>query len=88
MTFKIETTRSGPVTTLRLIGTLNYHCLEDLQQQIIHGGPQIVLDLSEVELVDVGVVRFLNACQRDGVGIANGSLYIREWMLRESKPRG
>ena len=44
------------------------------------------LDLAELELVDVEVVRFLNACQSEGAGIANGSPYIREWMLREGKP--
>jgi hypothetical protein len=44
-----------------------------------------MLDLAEVELVDVEVVRFLNACQRDGAEIANGSYSIRDWMLRERK---
>ena len=47
-----------------------------------------MLDLAEVELVDVEVVRFLNACQNEGAVIANGSSYIREWMLRESKTGG
>jgi hypothetical protein len=41
------------------------------------------LDFAEVELVGVDVVRFLNASQKEGVVIANGSLYIREWMLRK-----
>jgi hypothetical protein len=34
----------------------------------------------------VEVVRFLNACKNEGTVIANDSPYIREWMLRESKP--
>jgi hypothetical protein len=59
---------------------------EELKQQVEHGGPQVMLDLAEVELVDVEVVRFLNACQSDGAEIANGSRSIREWMLRERKP--
>ena len=59
---------------------------EELTQQVEHGGPQVMLDLAEVELVDVEVVRFLNACQSDGAEVANGSRYIREWMLRERKP--
>ena len=42
-----------------------------------------MLDRAEVELVDVEVVRFLNACQSDGADIANGSRSIRAWMLRE-----
>jgi len=86
MTFKIEKTYSGQVTTLRLSGRLEFECLGVLKEQIEHSGPQVELDLAELELVDVEVVRFLNACQNEGVGIANGSPYIREWMLREWKP--
>ena len=86
MTFKIERTDSGQVTTLRLIGRLESECLGELKEQIEHSGPQVLLDLAELELVDVEVVRFLNACQSEGAGIANGSPYIREWMLREGKP--
>jgi hypothetical protein len=85
MTFKIERGHSGQVKTLRLIGKLNSECLGELMQQVEHGGLQVILDFAEVELVDVEVVRFLNACQDDGAVIANASLYIREWMVRESK---
>jgi len=86
MTFKIERTRSGQVTTLRLIGRLKSDSLEALKQQIEHSGPKVVLDLAEVELVNVEAVRFLNACKNEGTEIANASPYIVEWMLRESKP--
>jgi ABC-type transporter Mla MlaB component len=86
MTFKIEGTQSGEVITLRLIGGLNSECLAELKRQLEHGGSQVVLDLAEVELVDVEVVRFLNACKDEGAVIANDSPYIREWMLRERKP--
>ena len=86
MTFKIEGTQSGEVITLRLIGGLKSECLGELKQQIKHVCPRVVLDLAEVELVDVEVVRFLNACENEGAVIANGSPYIREWMLRERKP--
>ncbi len=85
MAFKIERTHSGEVTTLRLIGRLESDCLEELKEQIEHCRPQVVLDLAEVELVAVELVRFLNACQNEGMGIANISPYIREWMLRERK---
>jgi ABC-type transporter Mla MlaB component len=86
MTFKIERTHSGQVTTLRLIGRLDSECLGELKEQVKHGGPQVTLDLAEVELVDVEVVRFLNAYENEGAVIANSSPYIREWMLRERKP--
>ena len=86
MTFKIERTQSGQVTTLRLIGRLDSECLGELKEQVEHGGLQLIIDLAEVELVDVEVVRFLNACKKDGGEIASASPYIREWMLRERKP--
>lgn len=44
-----------------------------------------VLDVSEVTLVDLEVVRFLIGCQDQGVECANPSPYIREWMNRERK---
>jgi hypothetical protein len=86
MTFKIERTHSGQVTTFRLIGRLGSECLGELKEQVERGGPQVILDLAEAELVDVEVVRFLNACQNEEAEIANGSPYIREWMLRERRP--
>ena len=86
MTFKIERTHSGQVRTIRLIGRFSSECLGELKKQVEHSGPQVILDLAQVELVDVEVVRFLNACKNEGAVIANDSPYIREWMLRESKP--
>ena len=38
------------------------------------------LDLSEVNLVDIDVVRFLGACQAKGVKLAGCSPYIRDWI--------
>ena len=46
-------------------------------------GPGVVLDLDEVTLVDVDVVRFLNVCEAAGSTILHGPPYIREWMRRE-----
>ena len=86
MTFKIERAHSGQVTTIRLIGRLGPECLGELKEQVERGGPQVILDLTEAELVDVEVVRFLNACQNTGAEIANCPPYIRGWMRRERKP--
>lgn len=43
----------------------------------------IVLDLEEVRLVDVEVVRFLGMCEAKGVELVHCSPYIREWVFRE-----
>ena len=46
-----------------------------------------VLDISDLRLVDLAVVRFLNLCLDRGVDVANASPYIREWMNRERNPK-
>ena len=43
----------------------------------------IAIDLEEVTLVDVEVVRFLGMCEAKGVELAHCSPYIREWIYRE-----
>jgi hypothetical protein len=42
-----------------------------------------ILDLGEVTLVDLGVVRFLISCEDDGIELVDCPAYVREWMLRE-----
>src|SRR2546422_6982778 len=42
-----------------------------------------MFDLDEVTLVDSAVVRFLLACEAEGIELLHGSPYIREWMDRE-----
>jgi hypothetical protein len=46
-------------------------------------GERIVLDLEEVTLVDLDVVRFLERRQAEAVELVNCSPYIRDWILRE-----
>jgi hypothetical protein len=42
-----------------------------------------VLDLEELSLVDVEIVRFLGACQAAGIKIAHSSPYITDWIAKE-----
>jgi hypothetical protein len=42
-----------------------------------------VLDLSQVTLVDLGVIRFLVSCEDRGVELVECPPYVREWILRE-----
>ncbi len=46
-------------------------------------GPRILLDLEEVTLVDVDVIRFLVVCEDKGIEVVHCSPYIRGWMRRE-----
>lgn len=83
MTLKIEKDSDGPRTTIRLIGRIRAEHLEELKAQIEGSGARIALDLEEVSLVDVDVVRFLGICQREGVELLHCSPYIREWIGKE-----
>jgi anti-anti-sigma regulatory factor len=46
-------------------------------------GQYIVLDLSELTLVDEDVVRFLKGCEANGIELRNCAAYICEWITRE-----
>jgi len=44
----------------------------------------LVLDLKDVVLVDRDVVRFLRACEADGIELRNCPPYIRAWIAQEA----
>ena len=69
--------------TIHLIGHFQSEHIEELKKQLQGNGPQSVLDLREITLVDVEIVRFLETCKTVGVTIVNSPQYIREWMDRE-----
>jgi anti-anti-sigma regulatory factor len=80
---KIEKYSDGHYATIRLIGRVRAEHLEELEQQIRESGPVITLDLEEVTLVDVEVVRFLGTCEARGATLLNCSPYIRDWIGKE-----
>ena len=43
----------------------------------------VVLDLSELTLVDEDAVRLLKGCEADGIELRNCPAYVREWITRE-----
>ena len=83
MTLKIEKTRDMRGTTIRLIGRVRAEDLVEVARQLEASDPEAVLQLDEVTLVDVDVVRFLNRCETEGVRLVKCPPYIREWMSRE-----
>ena len=83
MTLRIEKASEGPGTTIRLTGRMQAKNLAALDEQIRETGPAIILDLEEVTLVDVEIVRFLGACEERGATILNCSPYIRDWIGKE-----
>jgi hypothetical protein len=83
MTLKIERISGKRRTRIRLSGALRSEHLDQLKAEIERGGPRVELDLQELDLVDVEGVRFLNACEAEGISVLRCPPYIRKWMLRE-----
>ena len=83
MTLKIEKTLGEHGTTIKLIGRIRAEHLDELRGQIAASVARIVLELGELTLVDADVVRFLSACESEGIQLQHCSAYIREWIVRE-----
>ena len=83
MTLRIEAVSEEQGTTIRLIGRMQAQHVEELKVQIGAGGAKVVLDLEELSLVDIDVVRFLGTCHAGGIRIVHCPPYINEWMAKE-----
>jgi hypothetical protein len=83
MTLRIVKVPDGARTVLKLIGRIRSGDLDELREQMDGRTRGTVLDLQEVTLVDVEVVRFLGQCEAEGAELAHCSPYIREWVFRE-----
>jgi anti-anti-sigma regulatory factor len=83
MTLRIAKTFDGQRTVLRLSGRIKLANVDEIKEQMKGDVERIVLDLEEVTLVDVDVVRFLGTREAEGVELVNCSPYIRDWIFRE-----
>ena len=83
MTLRIAKTFDGQRTTLRLSGRIRSTDIENVREVMKGKAERIVLDLEEVTLVDLDVVRFLGVSEAGGVELVNCSPYIRDWIFRE-----
>ena len=68
---------------LRLSGRIQSDRIACIRSAMNDGCARKILDLSEVTLVDVAVVRFLISCEDEGIELVECPPYVREWMLRE-----
>jgi hypothetical protein len=80
---RIEKDCDGCVTRLRLIGRIESDLIASIRSAMSDCSGHRILDLSEVTLVDLGVVRFLIRCEDEGVELVQCPPYVHEWMLRE-----
>jgi hypothetical protein len=65
---------------LRLIGRIESEHLHDLEAHIANQTRTIVLDLSEIKLVNEAAVRFLRVSEDQGIELRNCPSYVREWI--------
>jgi hypothetical protein len=82
---KLEQNSDGERTTIRLIGRARSEHLGEITNQMGSCGPNVTLDLEEVTVVDVHVVRFLGTCEEEGTELLHCPPYIREWISREQQ---
>jgi anti-anti-sigma regulatory factor len=82
--FKLEAGSDRKKIVLRLSGRMQAQHLEQLRAHIGRNKTAVALDLEEVTLVDIEVVRFLCSCESRGIELRHCSPYIREWILREN----
>ena len=80
---RIEKESAGDTTRLRLSGRIQSTDIDDIRAQIDDDAIRIILDLDEVTLVDVEVVRFLNDCEDGNIVLVHCPLFVREWIIRE-----
>ena len=84
---RIEKDSDGFVSRLRLSGRIQSDHIACIRSAMNDGCARKILDLSEVILVDIAVVRFLIECEQEGIELVQCPLYVQEWMLRERAER-
>jgi glutathione S-transferase len=88
MTLRIEKVSAQGRTVVRLIGRVQSECLAEIEAQLEGTKPRPALDLEEVTLVDVAVVRFLRFCEQSGIELLHCAQYIRHWMASDRPGQG
>jgi hypothetical protein len=76
--------RVGARVVLTISGRLRAANLGELSAVLPEGARLgVVLDLNDLVMVDGDAIRFLCACERDGIVLQNCPRYINAWMARE-----
>ena len=83
MTLRIERSTRQSFTVFTLSGRMAAAQVRELKELFDCDYRNIVLDLRDVRLADRDAVRFLRACEADGMKLENCPAYVREWIDRE-----
>ena len=81
---RITRTANGEVV-LKLSGRIETENIAELEALLSTetSGCHVLLDLSDLTLVDQSVVSFLRNSEADGIELKNCPAYVREWMKQE-----
>ena len=85
-TATVSSTQSDSLT-LALAGKVCQEALPEIASLIDHGRrdhEKVLLDLSEVTLLDPAAAQFLADQSRGGVRLVNCPIYIRRWIVRDA----
>ena len=82
---KLERRSDGERINIRLIGRVRSEHLSEIMNQMGRRGPKVTLDLEDVTIVDLDVVRFLGTCEKEGTQLLHCPPFVREWISREGE---
>jgi anti-anti-sigma regulatory factor len=88
MTLKIQRKAADRFVVFTLSGRIQVDYVTELQNLVDFAAAKnsVVLDLTEVRLVDREAVQFLTRCETEGVELDNCPAYSREWIEKERTP--
>jgi len=70
-------------TKFLLSGRIQSDQIDCIQSAIRDDSAPKILDLSDVTLVDLEVIRFLIRCEEEGIELVQCPHYVRRWIFRE-----
>ena len=83
MTLRLVAEASERGTTIRLVGRMRAEDIDQVRVEIAASAAPTALDLDELALTDVDVIRVLVTAEREGLVLRHCPPFIREWMARE-----
>ena len=84
MTLRIERSARQEFTLFTLSGRMEAEHVAELKELFDCDYRNVILDLQDLRLANRDAVRFLRACEADGMKLENCPAYVRRWMDREN----
>jgi hypothetical protein len=82
---KLERSSDGKRTGICIIGRVCSEHVGEIANEMRTCGDNVFLDLEDVTIVHVEVVRFLAQWEKEGAELLHCPPYIREWISRETQ---